>query len=263
MVRFSIVVVALNAEKYIRKTIESVLCQTYQNFEVIVKDGLSKDNTLNEIPHDDHIRVYQEKDSSLYDAMNQATRYSTGEYVLYLNCGDVFASTDVLEEVAKFLSEHTDCDLLYGDYSRDVFVSKQASSITNFYLYRTPLCHQTIFFKTDLIRSKFPYDTSFRILADYNVELGMLKAGCSFMHIDKTICHYLGGGISETKEGIAKKNDERKLLLKKHFTLRERLLYGARLALTLPKARKFLNSSKSPMIVRTAYKTIVNRINTK
>ena len=93
---FSVVVVSLNAEKLIRSTLDSVLSQTFEDYEVIVKDGLSTDGTVNQIPSDDRIRVFVQKDTGIYDAMNQATSFTRGKYVLYLNCGDVFASSNVI-----------------------------------------------------------------------------------------------------------------------------------------------------------------------
>lgn len=260
MIYFTIAVVALNAAECIKKTVESILSQTYTNYEIIVKDGCSKDNTIEMIPVSSKINIYQEKDKSLYDAMNQATHYAAGKYIIYMNCGDLFAADDVLEKVAVFL-EKNDCDLLYGDYVRDSIICKQINRITSFYLYRTPLCHQTIFFKTKLLQEDFSYDTSYKILADYNVELGMFKAGKKFLHIDQCICQYLGGGISESKSGIKKKKYERKVILKKHYTIYERICYGIRLELTFPRVRKFLYSSKSPKFVRRAYKGIVNKVN--
>lgn len=260
MINFTIIIVSLNAEKFIRQTVESVLKQTYSNFEIIIKDGCSQDSTLKEIPQDSRIKTYQKNDQSLYDAMNQAILYAKGDYVIYLNCGDVFFSENVLLEVASVLQDK-ECDLLYGDYLRDGVKCVQAKRITPFYLYRTPLCHQTIFFRTELLKKRFTYNTNYKILADYNVELGMLKAGCEFLHIDMCICVYLGGGISESQSGIIQKKEERRKILKKHFSKSERIKYALKLAITFPKFRKWLYSNNSPEIIRKIYRDLVNKIN--
>ena len=88
---FSIVVVSLNAETTIAKTINSVLKQTCEDYEIIVKDGLSKDNTIKNIPQSEKIKVYEKADKSIYDAMNQGIEYANGKFICFLNCGDYFA----------------------------------------------------------------------------------------------------------------------------------------------------------------------------
>lgn len=260
MLLFSIIVVSLNAAETIGGTIKSILDQTYTDYEIIVKDGGSTDGTLDKLPSGDRIKIYQEKDSGLYDAMNQATGYASGRYCIYMNCGDTFASPDVLEKVAGFLDTEK-CDVLYGNYIRGTIVCKQAKTMTPFYLYRTPLCHQTIFFRTKLLQGKYRYDTRYKILADYNTELKLLKTGKTFRYINLCICRYLGGGVSESKKGIEKKEAERKIILKRYFSPRERTAYGIKLALTLPGLRKLLYSEKNPEFVRAVYKKLVNIVN--
>lgn len=260
MLIFSIIVVSLNAAETMKPTIKSILDQTYTDFEVIVKDGGSTDGTLEKLPQDDRIKVHQEKDSSLYDAMNQATGYASGSYCIYMNCGDLFASADVLQKAADYLQKHP-CDVLYGNYIRGSIVCKQAKNMTPFYLYRTPLCHQTIFFRTKLLQGIYKYDTRYKILADYNTELKMLKNGKMFRYIDLNVCRYLGGGISESKQGIEKKKAERKVIIRKNFSKDEQLIYGLKLFFTVPELRKLLYSEKSPQFIRKTYKKLVNIVN--
>lgn len=92
LTKFSILVVTLNAEKEIDATIESIQAQSYQNYEVVIKDGLSKDNTLKHIPKDDRYKVYSQRDTSVYDGMNQAIECASGEYIIFLNAGDAFST---------------------------------------------------------------------------------------------------------------------------------------------------------------------------
>lgn len=260
MLAFSIIVVSLNAAETIESTIKSILDQSYSDFEVIVKDGGSTDGTLDKLPPDERIKIYQEKDTSLYDAMNQATGYAAGAYCIYMNCGDLFASKDVLQKAADYLKKNS-CDVLYGNYIRGNIVCKQAKTMTPFYLYRTPLCHQTIFFRTKLLQGKYKYDTKYRILADYNTELKLLKNGKRFSYIDVNVCRYLGGGISESKQGVEKKKAERKVIIRRNFSKEEQLRYGIKLFLTFPELRKLLYSEKSPQFIRKTYKKLVNIVN--
>ena len=87
---FSIVTVCYNSDKTIEQTIRSVLAQTYQDFEYIVIDGASTDNTLNivkryseKVEYKNKIRVYSEKDKGIYDAFNKGCRKAKGTFTNY------------------------------------------------------------------------------------------------------------------------------------------------------------------------------------
>lgn len=255
---FSVVVVSLNAEKLIRSTLDSVLSQTFEDYEVIVKDGLSTDGTVNQIPSDDRIRVFAQKDTGIYDAMNQATSFTRGKYVLYLNCGDVFASPDVLSKARELIGEEN-FGYVYGDWMRDGVLHKQPEKLTDLFLYRTPLCHQSIFFSGDDLRKNFHYDTKYKILADYNLELEMRTARDT-KHIDLTVCSYLGGGVSETQKGYETKCLEREEIIRVHYPKGKREVYSIFLKMTFPKLRNRLAFSDTAFVKKT-YQGLVNCIN--
>ena len=99
--RFSVIVVSLNAGEELKKTVESVLAQKYADFEIVVKDGGSTDGSTDLLPADARIRLIVKKDRSIYDAMNQAVQEAKGEYFLFLNCGDYLYQETVLGSVAK------------------------------------------------------------------------------------------------------------------------------------------------------------------
>ena len=116
--KVSLITVTYNSDKTLRDTINSVLAQTYKDFEYILVDGLSKDKTV------DIIREYEpqfagrmkwisEKDSGLYDAMNKGIRMATGDVVGILNSDDFFTSNDVIEKVVAGFTKDTDA--VYGD----------------------------------------------------------------------------------------------------------------------------------------------------
>ncbi|MGL5893430.1 MAG: glycosyltransferase, partial [Bacteroidales bacterium] len=92
--RFSIITVTYNAGQLLERTIESVLAQTSFNYEYIILDGQSKDNTLEIIKkYEHHINKWiSEPDNGIYDAMNKAIDIARGEYILFLNAGDTFHS---------------------------------------------------------------------------------------------------------------------------------------------------------------------------
>lgn len=101
--KFSLLVVCLNPGEKLKKTLESALMQDYKDYEIIIKDGKSKDGSVEEIPGlfpDAPIRIFAEPDKGIYDAMNQAVSYAAGEYVFFLNCGDRFHDGKVLSRMA-------------------------------------------------------------------------------------------------------------------------------------------------------------------
>ena len=125
---FSIVVVSLNPGERLEKTLNSILSQTYQNYEVILKDGGSKDGSLKTLQEQGffedkpQIRVIQKSDKSIYDGMNQAVSYVGGRYVQFLNCGDYFYSVTVLEEAAEFIRNN-----LQGEMENPEILSEEKS----------------------------------------------------------------------------------------------------------------------------------------
>ena len=253
---FSVIIVSLNAGRLIDSTIRSTLAQTDGDFEIIIKDGQSKDDTLSYVPEDRRIRVFSEPDKSLYDAMNQAIDYSAGRYLIFMNCGDIFASPEVLEKTKKAIADGR-YGMVYGDYQRDGIVRKQPTHLSDFYLYRTPLCHQSVFFSGELLRNNIKYDLRYGILADYNLEIYLFKTS-DHIHVDTVVCDYLGGGISETEKGLKIKRNDRLCIIKSQYTPGQRFLYFIRWKLTFPTLRGLIPSSKR---MSRKYYSLVNRIN--
>ena len=255
---FSVIVVSLNAGSLIGLTVRSALSQTFDDYEIIVKDGKSTDDTLAHIPQDNRIKIYSEADKSLYDAMNQAISYSSGRYLIFMNCGDTFASETVLDDVRKAVKDG-DYGMIYGDYKRDGIVKKQPENLTRFNMYRTILCHQSVFFNGRILRDKKKYDTRYKILADYDLEQDMAKTS-DHIHVDTVVCNFLGGGLSETKEGLKQKNKDRKDIIASHYSVPQRMRYCVLWHLTFPLIRRKLSESKNEK-VRERYQSLVNRVN--
>ena len=89
----SIVTVVYNGENSIRKTIESVLCQEFKDYEYIIVDGLSQDNTVSiakeyEERFEGRLRIFSERDKGIYDAMNKGIRLAKGDYIWLVNADD-------------------------------------------------------------------------------------------------------------------------------------------------------------------------------
>ena len=113
---FSIIVVSLNPGEKLFETLDSIKTQTFADYEVVIKDGGSKDGSIGRLraylekeeAFAKHIRLYETPDKSIYDGMNQAVAYAEGEYLYFLNCGDTFYGNEVLAEVAQAIGEQVD-----------------------------------------------------------------------------------------------------------------------------------------------------------
>ncbi len=258
---FSIIVVSYNAAAYIRKTVESVLSQSFADFEIIVKDAASTDGTLAEIPADPRIRVYSEKDGGIYDGMNAGVTYATGKYYLFLNCGDFFASDSVLSSVYEIAKDKDEKKtVVYGDYTRRGVLFKSPSALTPFYLYRTPLCHQAVFFGSGVFENE-KYDTAYKIFADYDLTLKTFFGGYEYVYAPVAVSDYMGGGISESKKGAELRRKEHEYVLEAHFSKKQLRRYKTRIFFSCRGLRQKLISDKSPLWVRKLYRKLINWVN--
>lgn len=259
---FSIIVVSYNASTLIRDTVDSILRQTFDDYEIVVKDACSTDDTIAQIPESDRIRLFQSKDSGIYDGMNMAIKEAKGRFLHFLNCGDKFASDDVLERVADFIrSSAISGGIIYGDCIMNGVYKKQPSKVTPFFLYRTPLCHQSMFFPESVFSKLGLYDLSFRIAADYDFAVKAFKNHIPFYYLNIPICRYLGGGISDSAKGIQIKTKEYQRIYKTHYSVWERFKYEILVTLSLRRLRYWALSGKSPKFLREMYHKTVNKIN--
>lgn len=244
--KFSIVTVCYNAGDKLFETIETALKQDYDNFEIIIQDGMSKDDSLSKVPKDERIYVYSEKDKGIYDAMNLATKKVTGDYVYFLNCGDSFYDEKVLSKVAKCVEEHADRGIYYGDTfkeSTDSYVP-MPKKITAFTCYRNIPCHQACFYHRSLFEER-GYDLEFKIRADYEHFLWcFFKKDVRPIHTGLIIANYEGGGFSETKENQKRDRLEHKMTVKKYMKKSQLFLAKSYMVITLMPLRRAISNSR-------------------
>lgn len=260
---FSIIIVSLNAADTIKMTLDSVLAQKFSNYEIIVKDGCSKDQTVANAENykSNKIEIFVESDTSIYEAMNQATHKAKGKYIIYMNCGDMFSDNNVLKNVYECTKDFSGEEIIYGNYERDGRIYYQRIHIDPFYLYRTPLCHQTVFWGASVLMKHTPYDLKYKILADYDLTLRLFRKKIPFIHSGYNICKYLGGGVSESVENLKLKEKERRHILKKFYSLRERFKFDLYLILSLRRLRRWITSNRSPKILKKVYHIIATEFN--
>lgn len=258
--RFSVITVCLNPGEKLKKTLESVLGQTCQDAEVVLKDGGSTDGALEEWqresggrPGTERIRIYREKDGGIYDAMNQAAARARGDFLIFLNCGDLFADEKVLERTEKWITEEeragADMDVLvlYGDTcgEKNGVIIASAPAISGFTCYRNVPCHQSCFYSAALCKRK-PYDLQYKIRADYDHFLWCFYRGKARMrHMDFPVASYEGGGFSESKENRERDRREHRQITGTYMTKGELFFYRGLLALTLAPLRRAVAESRA------------------
>lgn len=206
--RFSIITVTYNCESSIGHTIESLLAQEFDDYEYIVIDGLSTDRTLQIIEkYRNRIKNFtliSEKDTGIYDAMNKGIRISKGDYIYFLNSGDLFYSEEVLSCVNKITE--TNKDIYYGSMYRDNAIQKFPEALSDLFLIyeERMICHQAIFAKRDLL-SKQLFDKQLRICADREWLIRALKSGASYYYMKNIIVGYYDvSGVSSVYTNFEK-----------------------------------------------------------
>lgn len=199
--KFSIITVTLNVEDTIKETILSVLNQTYKNIEYIVIDGESKDRTIEIIEkYEDKIDYFvSEPDSGIYSAMNRGAKMAKGDYLYFLNSGDVFENKDILNEVSKELDGSI--DLLYGKVrvmSRNNNVGHiKGKRVTKLGLkFGKKVSQQSMFVKRDIFNKVDGLNEKYKIASDFDLLCKILDNDSSAKRIDRVICNYDNSGVS-------------------------------------------------------------------
>lgn len=264
---FTIIIVCLNPGGKLADTLKSVETQTFYNYEIIIKDGLSKDGSLS-YAYDlqkvwekkrcaGRFAVISKKDAGIYDAMNQAAAEARGNYLYFLNCGDEFASETVLEEMAGFISGRT--GIFYGDIRERQTGQRVASNphIDAFACYRNVPCHQACFYSRELLAAH-PFETKYKVRADYEQFLwcffekrecaqeGRQKdgidadSGSGFFYKDMIIAEYEGGGFSETKENRKISAREHREITGRYMSSWQLFKFRLIMLLTLSRFRTYL-----------------------
>lgn len=214
--KISIITVCFNSEKTIEATLESVIKQEGVIFEYIIIDGGSNDNTLNIIKKWQEvfpIKLISEPDKGIYDAMNKGVKFSSGDFVLFLNSDDYFYSYDSLSKAAVFLDNNS--DIVYGstEFRYDGFsVIRKSSSMLNLWK-KMPFNHQSSFSRRELLINH-PFICDYKLAADYEFLIYAYKNNYKLKKIDVLISSFGSGGVSNKQQGRAIKEYE--AILKKY-----------------------------------------------
>lgn len=215
---FSIITVTYNAASTLPATLASVKEQSCKQYEYIVMDGLSKDNTVEmakaaDIPN---ARIFSSSDKGLYDAMNKAIDEATGDYLIFLNAGDAFHAPDTLQTIADAIVANGRPDIVYGQTQ---LVNANRQRIGDRHLIAPEeltfksfaqgmlVCHQAFIASRKIAQH---YNLQYRFSADYEWCLRCLKQSSKNVYIPHTIIDYLSEGLTTAN---------RKASLKERFNI--------------------------------------------
>ena len=203
---FSIIIVSLNTKEKLRNTLESIYRQKNfpKKYEIIVIDGMSIDGTQEEILNAKNKidKLIIEKDSGIYDAMNKGIKYANGEWIIFLNSGDLFCNNDVLKKIYSY--KLSDNDVIYGDtiVNNNEFNYRINAKLFNKNSINMPFCHQSSFVKSHLLK-KYNFDLKYKICSDFNFFIKIKKKEKIFKKINLIISTVEAGGLSDKNRLIA------------------------------------------------------------
>ncbi len=216
---FSIITVTYNASQWLERTILSILSQSYPHIEYLIIDGGSTDGTV------DIIKQYEagisywisEPDNGLYDAMNKGLKQSTGDYVWFINAGDIIHTADTLQEIMTSLKKKVSLpDVLYGD---TLIVDAQGSSLglrrlrppqkLTWKSFRMGMLvnHQSFIAKREIAPL---YDVTYKLSADFDWCIQCLKRAKAIYNTHRILSDFLEDGLS---------SKQRKASLKERYNI--------------------------------------------
>lgn len=221
MIKFSIITCTYNASEVLQRTLDSVMSQTWGQIEHIIVDGASKDSTVamaeayrrrsaeEETEHD--IIIKSEPDRGLYDAMNKGLQLATGDYVVFLNAGDVLPTDETLENISNDVNERSDGRLpavLYGDTNivdnngellRPRRLAPPDDLSWRSFRHGMLVCHQAFYVRTDIAKAE-PYNLKYRFSADVDWCIRVMKRaekkGLPLLRLPEVVVNYLDGGMT-------------------------------------------------------------------
>jgi glycosyltransferase involved in cell wall biosynthesis len=215
--KFTVITVCWNSERTLPEAMQSLSAQYYKDYEWIVIDGASTDNTVriaksfSAAP----LLLVSEPDSGIYNAMNKAVARARGDYLFFLNSDDSFSDFNVLRDVATYTDTYPSTDLLYGDVIYRYpgkRVRRTFAHIDAHTLLFEDLCHQAVFAKKELFERIGGFDERFSINADYDWLIQVFQSGASCKRIPRTIAIFnVGGAHTRNLSHLARERREVRL----------------------------------------------------
>jgi glycosyltransferase involved in cell wall biosynthesis len=198
----TVVTVVFNGAEFLEDTIRSVIEQTYDNVEYIIVDGGSKDGTLDIIRKYEHAIDYwvSKSDKGIYDAMNKAIDLGSGDWINFMNAGDSFFDSKVLDRVFNYPVNYVDAMVVYGDHEvryPDRKKIVKAGKIDNLWK-GSQFCHQSAFVLLNHHKNN-KFNLNMKIAADFEFFYRTQRAGLNMNYTPGVLSKVSAGGVSDAK----------------------------------------------------------------
>ncbi len=242
MITFSVVTITYNAASVLQSTLNSVLRQDYPQVEHLIVDGASEDDTVkiaeaykqqsDEAGNGHTVTIKSEPDDGLYSAMNKGLNRATGDYIVFLNAGDLFPKADTLERVAlaaetgngearpAVLFGNTDIVNKYGNFLYHRRLQPPERLTWKSFRQGMLVCHQAFYARTDIAK-KLPYDTRYKYSADVDWCIRVMKEGerrgSLLRNIHAVVAYYMEEGQTthHHRESLLERFD----IMRRHYGL--------------------------------------------
>ena len=218
--KLSIITINRNNAVGLRRTIESVVSQTYNDFEYIIIDGASTDGSVEVIKeYSDKITYWvSEPDTGIYNAMNKGILKAKGEYLLFLNSGDWLVDEQVVSDFCNCnINQDIVCGNIYLIENGEIILAKspEKEALDFNFFYHGSLLHPASFIRKELFIKYGFYDEQYKIIADWEFFLRVILINkVSYKHYERIISNFPVDGISsfsEHEEQII--NDRKEVIL--------------------------------------------------
>ncbi|MDR0573685.1 MAG: glycosyltransferase [Tannerella sp.] len=251
---FSVITVTYNAEKVLEKTLLSVLNQSYKHIEYLIVDGASSDKTTamatryKTLATDlDGFEIVSEPDNGLYDAMNKGLKKATGDYVWFLNAGDMLKTTDTVENIASVCNQMKMPDIIYGetdllDSESNVFAERRLKAPGRLtwksFCMGMLVSHQAFIAKRKIAPE---YDLKYRFSADFDWCIRCMKKTDSIVNSGMRLVNYQYEGTTTANRKASLK--ERYEIMCKYYGIVPTQIRHLWFAIRFYRAKLFKNNS--------------------
>ena len=207
--KFSIITVCWNSEKVLPKAMASLAEQSFKDYEWVVIDGGSSDETLKIVNtfHAAPVNLLSEPDKGIYDAMNKGANLAQGEFLFFLNSDDALHDANVLEDVSHWIEKNPDTDLIFGDViylKSDGRWLRDYDHVSKRNILEHGICHQGIFSRRQLFSSVGKFNLHFKLNADYDWIIRVFRASWRCVYMKRRLAFFADGGASSIdKEYLA------------------------------------------------------------
>jgi len=254
----SIITPTYNSAEGLEACILSVAHQTYAHKEHLFVDNLSTDGTLEIIrkyaAKFQHIRLISEEDHGIYDAMNKGIEQSSGDWLYFMGCDDMFFDSEVLSRI--FISfECSPYDVIYGNVEWGKGGTLYDGQFTPLKLLNKNICHQAIFFKRDLFERLGRFEIKYKVLADWVFNMRwFFDENITRIYLDKTIAIYNPDGFSSRNHDIVFIAERKRLV---------HLYFPEEYALIFDLNSKIYQKNEEYVSLKTAVDPLLTRIEEK